>query len=327
MPDVFCGSEPSSFAITGTPAVSTIGVDDSFSRVGLMPTPTSGYFTARPWTSALAVGWARVRVNSPFAYSANDELLVLRSGATNIMRVVATSGSSVKLQRWTGGSWSDVGAAQSLVDPCVLVLHWEIAGAGMLSGAIVPAPGDAISLGEYAGDTTQSGAVSTADELDIKGRTSFGSGAVYSEVIIADEDCTNWRLKTLAATGAGTYSEQATGAYTAIDETNINDSDLVALNAVGERFSVAATNVSSIGEGLIVESVHVVARAMTDGSGPSAIELGVRGNSSDSYAAAQALSGTFAHYRARFTTLPGSASRPTRAQLDDYELIVRAAES
>lgn len=324
MPSVFVAGEPRELVSSGAYITSNSPAnrDDMFSRVSFQADGSIIYHT-RPWLQALAEGCLALTSNVAGGLANNrvPVLLTDADGTTPILRLFsgATLNASGTLQRWNGGDWLDIDTAVVNLGVVRMAFHWKIhASTGYFRWYIA-----GNLAGEYTGDTTDSGAATV-------GRAAFhppqnNANHFVSEIIVADEDCSEWRLRTLSLTDNGTYQEQASGDYTDIDEVNISDADLMSLASAGDRFSGTVGTLPSGISGMVTESVWVHASALVDGGGPQNLELGVRYDSSDSYGSPHALTGMFSGYYSRIEDRPGESRPPTLAELGDYEIIARAA--
>lgn len=321
MAEVFVGTEDISFALPGGPVpASTFGnaIDTRFVRAGVN-CDNLRFVRAANWAANLSDGWARFDMGRPGTnIGAGSEVVVLHNptGTVPILRLFTTGTSVLTAQRWDGSAWQNIGAALAALPdstPETWAIGWRLAADGFFrvkrGGALVA---------EYTGDTTGSGAV-VAGLLDLKGRSTSAT-LVFSQVIIADEDCSTWFLKTLAPNGAGTYNEAASGAYTDLDENAFSDADIVTFDAAGQRLALAVTDVGAGVENLVCAGIHVHARARKNGSGPQRLELGTRsGAGVDTYSAPQDLDTSYGTAKGRLSVAPALA------ELDSYQLILRAA--
>ena len=82
------------------------------------------------------------------------------------------------------------------------------------------------------------------------------------------------RIAEFYPSGTGA-TDQWTGSYTAVDETNYSDADFMWSDTANQVEVMAGTLVGAL-TGYVISSVTVTARAKTDGSGPQNLQLALR---------------------------------------------------
>lgn len=109
----------------------------------------------------------------------------------------------------------------------------------------------------------------------------------FSQIIVATTSTIGMRLMTFYASGTGA-SDTWTGTYTSIDEAVYSDADFIWSASANEVELFAGTLVGSL-TGYSVAAVGVSARAKTDGTGPTNIQLAVRTGATNYFSSSQAL--------------------------------------
>lgn len=146
----------------------------------------------------------------------------------------------------------------------------------------------------------------------------------FSEVIVATDSTIHRRVATLYPTGDGTYTEM-TGAYTDVDDAQIDDNEVLKSGTAGQRSSVTLSNLSSTADDFAVESVRVCARALKGSTGPSNLDIGLRTDGADDYKASQSLSTGYLNFTGQWDTNPDTGEAWTPSEINAIESIVRSA--
>jgi len=146
----------------------------------------------------------------------------------------------------------------------------------------------------------------------------------FAEFIIADEDTRAFSLVTLYPNAAGDANAW-TGAYTDIDESTLNDADMVYSNTGDADMQV---NLSGLPTGVYsVKAVMASARAYRDAaSTPDGLALGIRNGTGGSldYGVKQTLSTSWTTYNRLMTTNPVTAAAWAVSEIAGLQLNLRA---
>jgi len=168
----------------------------------------------------------------------------------------------------------------------------------------------------YTGDIT-AGSMSAIDCIVFTGQAGYVRA---SEVIVTDNDPRALSLMSHVPNGAGT-SSQWTGAYTAIDDTEIDDSDCVYTDTDDYNGRFAMTDCKS--GTFYVRGIKTVARACSpSGSTANVLKLGVYSNSTVDVDSGQLLGESFESVERWASTINGNPMTP--ALLNSMELNLRS---
>lgn len=182
---------------------------------------------------------------------------------------------------------------------------------------------------EFLGDTLNS-PYTAIDGLVLAG---FGAGAStdsgFSQVIVATQSTIGMRLMTLAPTGNGTNTAW-TGTFSDISSTVIETGSgglantYIYSGASGDKETYACTDMPAASKsGFEPIAVVVAARGRTHGTGPTALHLGVRTNSTDDFASALALSAELQGAYRVLELNPVTGRQWTYTELDALEIGVK----
>ena len=179
---------------------------------------------------------------------------------------------------------------------------------------------DGILAATFTGDVRIS-SLTDLDQVAFYG-DSINGRWVFSEFIVADEDTRPLRLTTLYPNAAGD-SNAWTGAYTVLDEEDLDVSDLAYVNTSDQ---LALYNLSATPAGTFaVKAVQLSARALkSSDSIPTNIALGVKSGGSTDAGSDQALTGIWATYQRLMTTNPLTSNPWTTAELDALQLQLKS---
>lgn len=218
--------------------------------------------------------------------SASYDILRFSNGALSEFRLrltpssSSTSLTSVALEKTTNGStWTTVGSAFFLTSAVRYTLDIRLKPDASTGIATVILNGAQVF--SFSGDTSTQ--TNLMDRAVLTGNTSAGA-PFFSEFAATDgaTPTINWRVQSILPNGAGTYSE-FTGASTAIDEIQIDTSDFIISNTVGQRFAanyVDATT-TQLGSMEIKGLVSVSNAGLSTDSTPADLQHFLRSNSSD----------------------------------------------
>lgn len=110
----------------------------------------------------------------------------------------------------------------------------------------------------------------------------------FSQIIMASGESTiGMRLMTMYPSGNGA-TDQWTGGYTAVDETVYSDADFIWSDTANQVEVMAGTLAGSL-TGYSIRAIGVTARANTDGTGPTQIQLAVRTAATNYFSSSQTL--------------------------------------
>jgi len=171
----------------------------------------------------------------------------------------------------------------------------------------------------YTGDLTFSGSVTSVDS--IISRT--GNAPLYtSEIIVANEDTRTYSLCTLAPNAAGD-TDAWTGAYTDVNETAINDSNVISTDTLtqDEQF-----NLTDLPAGTFqILAVKEAARAsITSGATATRLALGVKSGGSVNVSGLQTLATAWATFERLMPVNPVTLNQFTMAEINALQSNARS---
>ncbi len=246
--------------------------------------------------------------------SAVAPILVLSSGGTDLFRlnVVASSGSMFRASYWNGSGWTYAAAAAGTAGSSSRVrfaLHVRISD----SGGVIDLYKDGALVASFEGDT-QLTAATTVDSARFSSMVS--ARATLSAMMVADEDTRAITYIHRRVNGAGAVSDWG-GASTAVDETGIDDTDLIQSDTADEVSTFAkAALPTAYASGYDVVGVGVVARARKGASGPDRLQLVARSGSTNGFSGDRTLDGAFAPASHVFHQNPATSAAWTYAEAD-----------
>ena len=241
--------------------------------------------------------------------TAAGNFMIFRSGTTNVLRVTVPTSTTIRVDYWDGAAWQELIAAQTLWSntPVKRIdIHLKL---DDTTGAFELKVDGAAPLLSFAGDTILNG-ISTIDRLYLG---SYGGGGVgyFINLMVADEDASEWIAIDLATAANGNYTAW-TGDEAAIDDRGNNyaatEADLIYSQAADERESFTGSAIAaSYDTGWDVIAVGVLAQARRTGAGGN-LALFCRSGSTDADAAAETLAATWSGYQKFFATDPATAA-------------------
>lgn len=287
----------------------------SFSRCSLTA-DTSGYNESAEFT-ALTEIWAHVELGQEAYTTGSVTSFTLRSGAgVDAIRVRYDRGADeLSLQYWNGASYVTVGSFGISIEDS----HHDID----IHATVNSASGN-VTLYVSGTERLNSGTVDLSGTASITKVRSYGAGSPprISQVIVADEPTIGWRLMTYYPSGAGANSEW-TGTYAGIDETVINDADLVS-SSVANQVSMFAGTFQSAVTGYVPRAVVVTARARKGASGPSQLQLALRVSGTNYFSGSKSLTTAYGAIVNVWETSPATTVDWTLAELTGLQFGVKS---
>lgn len=168
--------------------------------------------------------------------------------------------------------------------------NWNMAASGHYEWFI-----NGISVVRFDGDTTP---VSNTqiDQVTFTTGEANAEGITYSEIIIADEDTRGMKVVTLPPEAAGGTNTAWTGAYTDVDETALNDTDVLSSNTTGQIEQIGFSAFSMPSNGWDVMAVVVGFRGKDDASGVQQVRASIRSGTTDYNGTTQPMTTSFDGY-------------------------------
>jgi hypothetical protein len=214
----------------------------------------------------LALDWW-ISLNSSAATS-----IILHNGGTPAYRVnTASSGTIIRLEYWNGTAWVVVGGtwttfAEGVITRVMLYVDVTTGEMALYAGGVAVVSGTAASLGQ---------AAITHFDLLSNGDTST---TYFSQVMAADYDIRDSRFMPAALNGnSASNTGAATGSYTDINETILDDGTSLTVTAAGNKAGQTHAAIT-VPDGYIIGAAVVNGRGRANGSITDG-KLGVRGSS------------------------------------------------
>lgn len=169
--------------------------------------------------------WVRFTMNAGYSYSNIIPLEFYNGGNRAYRLTTGNSGSAWQFQRWNGTAWVNVGTAMG--DLGVGSLRVWVLRLDFASGLELWINGNTVVSA-----TGMGGGEPKIDTIHF--RAIGAQTAYYSEIMVADHDLRENHYMCKRPVGAGFYND-GSGTFADVDDTSINDSDVVILPNSGSR--------------------------------------------------------------------------------------------
>lgn len=269
----FAGNSLAAFSRTSpsTAEVTTAGWFDS-DFVSSAISVGGGQFVITPDFSASGTVWVRFDLRTAAAGASNQNAFaILYNSGLPCYRVITPAASTAQLQYWNGSAWTNCGSAATsglstnarftVVLKIVLGTSMEmfVGGASVVSGS-------GISGGEAAVTSVRLSSVNS----------SLSAPSGISQVMVADYDLRDSHVLDPALNGNSATHTGGTGAYTAINETVLDESTSVTVAASGNKHGQTFADIT-VPAGYVIGAMVVNARGRVAGTITDG-KLGVRGS-------------------------------------------------
>lgn len=244
----------------------------------------------------------------------NGDGLYLALSGTTSLRLVTRAGATVTTLA-TEASASFTASDIYKIDVCLTSFNSASA------NVKVYVNGGSSARIDYTGDVRVS-SMTALDSVAFKGYSYFAS-VTMSEFIVADEDTRTMSVVTNYLNAAGDTNDW-TGAYTDIDETTLNDADLIYTNTDAKDFqaNLSATPSGTFG----VKAVLVSARAVkSSDASVGTLKLGIKSGSTVDVDAGHALATALENHERIMTVNPVTSSDFTIAEVDALQVDFRSS--
>ncbi|WP_413612345.1 hypothetical protein [Bdellovibrio sp. HCB-110] len=234
------------------------------------------------------------------------------------------SSNQYKVAIWKvdGGSWTELAsaAAASFSNGPIFKIDMQVINYGSSGTVNVYINASANPVLTYTGN------ISTAATSNLNGVFAVGpnnNSSGMSEIIASDADTRLLSLASLTPNAAGD-TNQWTGAYTDIDETTVNDTDLINTATSGNVFQC---NLSALPTGSWqVHGIKITARGTTVGGGISSIALGVKTNGSSHTQTPVSQSAVWSPFETSvYTTNPITSGAWTATEINALQIHIQSA--
>lgn len=277
----------------------------------------SSYIESSPFPSAQQDIWVHFETSRGAGSGAQvARLLEVVDNADVPVFKIETNGSQTTAQmyRWDGAAYQTIGSSVSVdTDNSKQTFDVHIEGNSGTGSATLYISGTQRT-------TATADMLAVDDMLKVRhyGRLTGVSEMVYSQTKVTTSESTiGNRLMTMHPSGAGA-TDQFTGTYTSVDEIAYSDADFVWSDTADQVELFTGTLAGSL-TGYTVRGVTVTARANTDGTGPTNIQMAIRTGGTTYFSGNLALDagmGAF-HYTWETnpnTTLPWTAAEAAAIQ-------------
>lgn len=258
-----------------------------------------------------------------FTSGTNFPLLDVLSAGVPLFQLDRDSTTTIAMEYWNGSAWVEIAADSSFVsavryridvhikiDNTVGIIDWYV---------------DGILRDSFSGDTLYT-AATTVDKVVLRATTTAGlPSGNFSAIIIADEDTRDMIYSQTPVDGAGAETDWS-GAYTAIDETGVNDADFIQSTTAGQRATFSFGNLhADFATGYDVVGVGVSARGSRGASGPANLKPLVRSGTTNGEGDPTAMDLTWKPARHFFALNPATTAAFTVSEVDSAQIGVRSA--
>lgn len=234
------------------------------------------------------------------------------------------SGATIALRYWNGSTWTTVGTTAIVTST---LYRFDFRATMDNASGVLAWYKDAVAEQTFSGDTILT-AATTINKVHIRnGSTGASDKSIFSGLIIADEDTRDMIADNGKPTGAGTNSAW-TGAYTAVDETGVDDTDFISTTAAANTSTFAFTDIdATFASGYDVVGLCVVARAARGPSGVGFVKPAVYSGATLGTGTSKELDVTFDRAFHIFTQDPNTAAAWAYAGVNAAEIGVQSSAS
>jgi len=306
---LFAGTSPAEF--TPAPTLSTSDVATGVGE-GFRPSTATDAFTRPPaLSSPIGEGWFQYHRLGSFGSSI--PFWVLSNGNSQCLRMTA----NLVIQSFNGSSWSNLGSSFATTPNGFVDVSFKLhATDGYVRVYVAKA-----LVYEFTGNTIFN-SVSSIDQV----RFFWGGNslAVYSAVIIADEDTRPLRYAQTALSAQGALAEW-TGAVGNVSGTGFNDGTLVTTDTPDQRttYTKAALN-TTFNTGWTIETAIVSVRTSTEPEKTAALRGIARSNSVNGFSSQQNLSNTIDVRQFQIPVDPNTSAAWTVSNFNSAEFGVQS---
>lgn len=267
--------------------------------------------------------WFGTNFYEETSYSSSNVPLVFYGGTTALFRLYTSTSTTWRMEYWNGSAWT--AAFTAVTCPVASSIHRLDIRLKMDNavGAIELYVGGVLQA-SYAGDTIYTAETTISSVVVGYAHATNSIQTTWSACFVSDEDSRQILYTQRAVNGAGAATDW-TGAFTTIDETGFDDTDLLQSSTNGHVSTFAkAALPTALNTGYDVIGVGVTARARKGASGPANLQLVSRSGAVNGVSASKALGVTFTPYQEMFPLDPNTAAVWTYANADSSQLGVKA---
>lgn len=329
---LFAASELESFQLSGFDRVSQVTTagrfDSDYSRAAIRCSRNA--FIRADFT-AVAEGWLHFLVYPTDNNSGGQDGQCFRliDVANDQQVLIFDADNGVwNLEYWNGASFTEItpnisGGAGGTFPEGELVtidVHWKIDGVSGVWELFI----NGVSQAVFNGDTTD-GDYASISRVELSSGNDIDTTAdfFFSEVIVASEETTTWRLSTLDATGAGSNSAW-TNDFSSVNGAPLKDPTFIESGVVDQVETFAASNLSVAAAARDVVGLVIGARAREGATGPSELQGAVRSGGTNYFSANLGPKLAYGPFQAIFETNPDTTSAWTPAEIDAVEYGLRS---
>ena len=324
---LWCGGEDIDFkalSIYGT-STSSSNMRSGYARLSLnIQTGAPQFGVSNPFPSGNVLSaWLSFRIKVAMM-DANIRLCGLGSSSYTSRGIfVASSSTTTKLalKKYDGTTLTELAAeaGTSLTKTGIHKIDMQIIDYGDSATVNVYCNGNLVIT--YTGDITVSG-ISSLDCVQL-GNSALVTSYYLSEIIVSDTDSRNMSLVTNYPSAAGD-SNSWTGGYTDIDETTINDADVVYDNTVGHQALFGLSDLPA-GSFSVLAVKEAIRACKSSDSTPTSINLGVKSGGTVNVNDNHSLSTSWETKERYMSTNPVTGNPFTTSEVDSLQLALEAA--
>lgn len=256
--------------------------------------------------------------------SAQDYIIIQTIAGVNAFKIALESDGRWSLYKWSGAAWGSAlatSASPVLVNAAGHIdIHIKLNATGSFS-----VTKDAVSVVSFTGDTT--GDSANFGRIHFRGGAGASENMDLSQVIVADEDTTNWVLQTQDVSADGTTMQWETGDHTTVDESGYNNADFISTPTVGNVDTFATNNINAAWTNYTVKAVVVAMRGSIDPASPvTHVQAAVRVGGTNYFSSNLALANDGSEHSAQnvFSTNPNTSGAWSQTTANSAEGGVKA---
>jgi hypothetical protein len=313
---LWCGGEISSWQSAGNMATGNTG-RAGYSRAWCAS--NVGFQFTTPIASPLTSGWFSFRGNGGWQGNLHDHGIGRSNVASGYGYYIGggSVGNKVALYKYDG-SWTRLveESGTSYASSTFVKFDLQLINYGASGTINVYASGALVCT--YSGNLSLAG----VDGFDCFVNTNIATQVYMNELIIADQDTRLFSVVTHYPNGAGDTNDWTGAGYTAIDEYNADDGDVVYSDVPGQNFQAALSNLPA--GNFVVKAVKVEARMSRSPTGVANARLGVKTNSAVDVGGDIPLDTAWTHKERLMVLNPVTGTTWTQAEIDALQLNVQA---
>lgn len=248
--------------------------------------------------------------------------LIFRDGTTPLARLATYSPFLCRLETWNGAAWVSQQASGTFAQPQNLLTRITIRITIGAAGVFQLWSGETLAI-DFSGSIEGGASATTFDNI-LLGGFDTSESTRWSNVIVSDVDNKSHVLAVLVPNGAGAVQD-----FTVTDFGNINQvvesqANTIQSDTAAQVSTFTLTNLPTGNERVI--AVVSCAKAVTDGSSPTEVQVGIRSGGSNDFPAAVGPGMSYTEIETYYNTdNPITAAPWTRSEVDALEQAFQSA--